>query len=457
MTRQPDGKLRLGAFLMSPGHHVAAWRHPQAQADLGANFRAYADIARKAEAAKFDLLFLDDTVAVRDTSPETGENVSRAAFFEPLTLLSALATVTETIGLTGTVSTTFNEPYNLARKFASLDTISGGRAAWNLVTSNTEAEARNFTSEPHLLHASRYTRAEEFVDVVSRLWNSHEDGAFLYDKASGRFVDGTKRHPINHRGPHFTVAGPLNVGRSPQGQPVLVQAGSSEPGKELAARTAEVVFTAQQTLADAQAFYTDVKGRLAKYGRSPGDLLIMPGIFPVVAATRAEAEDKFAALQDLILPAVGLKLLSDMIGVDLSAYPADGPLPELPETNGGKSRQHLLVELARREGLSIIELARRTAGARGHWQVVGTASDIADQLQERFENGGADGFNVMPPTLPGGLDDFIAFVLPELRRRGLFRSEYEGRTLRENLGLGWPARQPHQARATRQPQTEPAE
>lgn len=438
-------KLRLGAFLMAPGHHVAAWRHPEAQADLGANFRAYAAIARKAEAAKFDLLFLDDTLGVRDISPETGERSSRAAYFEPLTLLSALAAVTETIGLTGTVSTTFNEPYNLARKFASLDVISQGRAAWNLVTSNTEAEARNFGSEPHLLHTNRYARAEEFVDVVVKLWNSHADGAFLYDKASGRFVDSAGRRTINHRGPHFAVAGPLNVGRSPQGHPIIVQAGSSEPGKELAARTAEVVFTAQQTLEDARSFYADLKGRLAKYGRAEGDLLVMPGIFPVVGESRAEAEDKFAVLQELIQPAVGLKLLSDMIGVDLSGYPADGPLPELPETNGGKSRQHLLVALARREGLSIFDLAKRVAGARGHWQVVGTPAEIADQLQERFENGGADGFNIMPPTLPGGLDDFIAHVLPELRHRGLFREDYEGRTLRENLGLGWPSGWPHRA------------
>ncbi|MFC3057971.1 LLM class flavin-dependent oxidoreductase [Paenirhodobacter populi] len=457
MAGTPSRKLRLGAFLMAPGHHVAAWRHPSSAADLGSNFRAYADIARKAEAAKFDLLFLDDTLGVRDLAPVTGERSSRSAFFEPLTLLSALAAVTDTIGLVGTVSTTFNEPYNLARKFASLDAISAGRAGWNLVTSNTEAEARNFSDAPHLLHANRYTRAEEFVDVVVELWNSHEDGAFLRDRASGRFLDGAKRHAIHHRGPHFSVAGPLNVARSPQGQPVIVQAGSSEPGKDLAARTAEVVFTAQQTLADAQAFYADLKGRLAKYGRAPNDLLVMPGIFPVVGRTRAEAEDTFAELQDLIHPAVGLQLLSQMIGVDLSGHDPDGPVPDLPETNGGKSRQHLLVDLARRDNLSIAELARRTAGARGHWQVVGTASDIADQIEERFLNGGADGFNVMPPTLPGGLDDFIAQVLPELRRRGLARTEYEAQTLRGNLGLGWPARQPHRARPLARPELERAE
>lgn len=434
MTHRPQ--LKLGAFLMSPGHHVAAWRHKGATADLGSNFRAYADIARKAEAAKFDLLFLDDNLAVKDLDPETGARSARSAFFEPITLLAGLAALTERIGLTATVSTTFNEPYTLARKFASLDVLSEGRAAWNLVTSNLEAEARNYGTQPHLLHEKRYDRAEEFIDLVVTLWNSFEDDAFLHDKNSGIFYDPDKLHAANHTGAHFSVAGPLNVRRSPQGQPVIVQAGSSEPGKELAARTAEVVFTAQNTLAEAQAFYSDLKGRMAKYGREPDELKVMPGIFPVTGGSLAEAQEKFEELQDLIHPAVGIRLLSDMIGgFDLSAYPLDGPVPELPETNGGKSRQHLLFEIARRDNLTINQLAKRIAGARGHWQVVGTAADIADQLEDRFVNGGADGFNIMPPTLPGGLDDFIAFVVPELRRRGLFRTEYEGATLRENLGL----------------------
>ncbi|WP_421869944.1 LLM class flavin-dependent oxidoreductase [Pararhizobium sp.] len=435
MTNRPQ--LKLGAFLMSPGHHVAAWRHSSATADLGSNFRAYADIARKAEAAKFDLLFLDDNLAVKDTSPETGSRSARAAFFEPITLLAGLAAVTERIGLTATVSTTFNDPYTLARKFASLDVLSDGRAAWNLVTSNTEVEARNYSTAPHLLHAKRYERAEEFIDLVIKLWNSFEDDAFVHDKEGGIFYDPGKLHAANHSGTHFSVAGPLNVGRSLQGQPVIVQAGSSEPGKELAARTAEVVFTAQNTLAEAQAFYSDLKGRMAKYGREPDELKVMPGIFPVIGRSRAEALEKFEELQELIHPAVGIRLLSDMIGgFDLSAYPLDGPVPELPETNGGKSRQHLLFDIARRDNLTINQLAKRIAGARGHWQVVGTAEDIADQLEDRFLNNGADGFNIMPPTLPQGLDDFITLVVPELRRRGLFRTEYEGRTLRENLGLG---------------------
>ncbi|MBS7538798.1 LLM class flavin-dependent oxidoreductase [Ancylobacter lacus] len=436
-------QMKLGLFMMAPGHHVAAWRQKDAQADLGANFRAYAQLARQAEAAKFDMIFLDDVVAVKDISADTGTRVARAAYFEPTTLLAGVAAVTERIGLVATASTTYSEPYALARRFASLDLISEGRAGWNLVTSNTEAEAKNFGSAGHPRHEHRYDRAEEFVDVVLGLWNSFADDAFRRDKESGVYFDHDKLHVLNHHGRHFAVRGPLNVARSPQGHAVIVQAGSSEPGKELAARTAEVVFTAQQTLADAQAFYSDLKGRLARYGRREDQLKIMPGIFPVVGRSRAEAQAKFDELQELIHPAVGISLLSAMIGdFDLSGYPQDGPVPELPETNGGKSRQHLLFDLARKENLTIGQLARRIAGARGHWQVVGTAGDIADLLEERFLNGGADGFNIMPPTLPGGLTDFATLVLPELRRRGLFRTEYEGTTLRAHLGLEVPRWQP---------------
>jgi N-acetyl-S-(2-succino)cysteine monooxygenase len=275
--------------------------------------------------------------------------------------------------------------------------------------------------------------------VVRALWDSWEDDAFLRNKTSGRFFDPDKRHVLDHKGRFFQVKGPLNVARSPQGQPVLVQAGSSESGRALAARTAEVIFTAQQTLQDAIDFYADVKGRLAAHGRHPDDLKIMPGVFPIVGRTRSEAHEKFEELQSLIDPVVGLALVSGLTGgIDLSGYPLDGPIPELPETNASKSRQALTIELARRENLTIRQLYLRVAGARGHWQLVGTAEDIADQLEERFVNYGADGYNVMPPTLPGGLTDFIELVLPELRRRGLFRSDYEGHTLRENLGLRRP-------------------
>lgn len=437
---QNPRQIRLGAFLMQTGHHIAAWRHPDAQADAGVNFRHYVELARKAEAAKFDAVFLADGVAVRSSDLAALARTARSDQFEPLTLLAALAAVTERIGLIATVSTSYNEPFNVARKFASLDQISGGRAGWNLVTSATTAEAQNFNRDAQIAHADRYRRAAEFHDVVTGLWDSWEDDAFPRDKASGIYLDIDKLHPIEHRGTHFQVRGPLNVARSPQGRPVVVQAGASEDGRDLAARTAEVIFVAHQTFDEAKAFYADIKRRVQQYGRHPDAVKVMPGIFPVVGRTQAEAEEKFEQLQSLIDPVVGVSLLSSVTGgFDLSAYPVDGPLPELPLTDGPQSRQRLLLDLARRDGLTIRQLYLRVAGARGHQQVVGTPASIADQLQQWFEEGAADGFNIMSPWLPGGLDDFIEGVLPELRRRGLFRSEYEGRTLREHMGLERPS------------------
>ncbi|WP_375465629.1 LLM class flavin-dependent oxidoreductase [uncultured Methylobacterium sp.] len=438
-------KLHLGAFLYPGGHHVAAWRHASSQADAGVDPAHYRRLAQVAEAAKFDLIFLADGVSIRGDDIDA---LSRTAIryvgqFEPLTLLSHLSAVTERIGLVATASTTYNEPFHVARKFASLDHLSGGRAGWNLVTSADPREAYNFGRDSHLAHATRYARAEELADVVAGLWDSFEDDAFVRDRAEGRFFNPDKLHVLAHEGAHFSVRGPLNVPRPPQGHPVVVQAGSSEAGKALAARTAEVIFTAQTTLEDARAFYADVKGRMARYGRDPDDLKIMPGAFPVVGRTEGEAQDKYGALQDLIHPVVGRSLLEQLAGLDLSGYADDAPVPEAPATEGGKSRQALLVTLARRDGLTIRELYLRIAGARGHWTLVGTAAQIADALQERFEADGADGFNIMPPTLPGGLDDFAALVIPELQRRGLFRTEYEGRTLRENLGLRRPAHRRH--------------
>ncbi|CUJ98618.1 LLM class flavin-dependent oxidoreductase [Achromobacter xylosoxidans] len=439
MTRSPR-QIKLGAFLMQTGHHIAAWRHPDAQADAPVNFRHYAELARRAEAAKFDAIFLADSVGVRNTDLASLSRTARSDHFEPLTLLSALAAVTEKIGLIATVSTTYNEPYHVARKFASLDHISGGRSGWNLVTSSGQGEAQNFNLDEHVEHARRYARAAEFHDVVLGLWDSWEDDAFLRDKHSGQYFDPAKLHPLRHRGEHFSVRGPLNVSRSPQGRPVVVQAGASPAGRDLAARTAEVIFVAHQTFDEARAFYRDIKGRAVEYGRDPDDIKIMPGIFPVIGRSQAEAEDKFARLQDLIHPVVGVQLLSNMIGgFDLSGYPVDGPLPDIPETNGGKSRQQLLIDLARRDNLTIRQLYLRIAGARGHQQVVGTPQSVADQLQQWFEEDGADGFNIMSPWLPGGLDDFIELALPELRRRGLFRTEYNGATLRQHLGLARPA------------------
>jgi N-acetyl-S-(2-succino)cysteine monooxygenase len=361
------------------------------------------------------------------------------AQFEPLTLLGGLAAVTKRVGLTASATTTYTEPYHLARMLASLDHMSGGRVGWNLVTSQNEAEAYNFGLDTHPSHAQRYARAKEFAKVVMGLWDSWEDDAFPRDKKSGIFFDPAKLHVLNHKGRIFSVRGPLNVPRPPQGHPVILQAGSSDVGKDLAAFCGEVIFTAQHALAGAQAFYADVKGRLTRYHRSPDDVLIIVGVFPYVGKTQQEADEKFDELQSLIDPAVGLSLLaSELGGVDLSAYPLDGPLPSLPESNAGKSRQRLLAGMAQRENLTIRQLFRYVAGGRGHWQIVGTPQRIADQLEEWFQKEAADGFMIMPPALPGDLEDFIELVVPELQRRRLFRTDYHGQTLREHLGLRRP-------------------
>ncbi|MCH5552370.1 LLM class flavin-dependent oxidoreductase [Pseudomonas syringae pv. syringae] len=432
-------QMKLGAFLMATGHHVAAWRHPDVPADAGLDFKHYRHVARVAEAAKFDALFVADSVAA--ATGDIASRMARSDHFEPLTLLSALSAVTEHIGLIATATTTYNEPYHVARKFASLDHLSGGRAGWNLVTSDAAAEAQNFGRAEHVGHAERYSRAREFHQVVTGLWDSWADDAFTRDKASGEYYDPAKMHVLDHQGEHFRVKGPLNVARSPQGQPVVVQAGSSEVGRDLAAQTAEVVFTAQTSLASAQAFYADIKGRLRAFGRDADSLKIMPGVFIVVAETEALAKAKFESFQELVEPQVGVALLGRMLGnFDLSGYPLDGPLPELPLTDSGqRSRQKLLTELADQENLTLAQLGRRIAGGRGHYSLIGTPEQIADELQRWFEQGAADGFNVLVPHLPGGLQDVAQLLVPELQRRGLFRTEYEGTTLRENLGLQRPA------------------
>ncbi|MDF5752096.1 LLM class flavin-dependent oxidoreductase [Spongiactinospora sp. TRM90649] len=428
-----QGKLHLNAFLMGVGHHEAAWRHPRTDPSRLRDVRHYQELATIAERGLLDSVFLADGVALRGDV-----RYNALGGLEPLTLLSALATVTEYIGLIATVSTTYNEPYHVARKFASLDHISGGRAGWNIVTSASEAEAHNFGVE-RPAHARRYARAGEFLDVATKLWDSWEDDAIVQDREGGRYADAEKIHAVEHRGEHFAVRGPLNTARPPQGRPLLVQAGSSEDGKEFAARHAEAVFTAQQTLADAQAFYTDIKGRLGAYGRRPGDLLVLPGISPIIGDTERAALLLEKELEDLLIPAYGLRQLSHMTGIDLGEDSLDGPLPDIgTDTEGAQSRRRLVVELARRENLTVRGLLARLAGGRGHRVVAGTPEQIADQLQEWYEAGAADGFNIMPPILPGGLADFVDHVVPVLQARGLFRTEYEGRTLRENYGLARP-------------------
>ena len=432
--------MKLGAFVHETGQHVAAWRHPDAYAESGIVFAQTMDVARTAERGKFDLLFLADSAAVSVFgSPESRGRMGKLVKFEPITVLSALAAVTTHLGLVATTSTTYNEPYTLARQFASLDQISGGRAGWNLVTSNNEAEAFNHGRDQHVTHAERYHRAAEFAEVVTGLWDSWDADAFIRDKESGIYYDPSKMHTLNHRGKYFAVRGPLNVARSPQGRPVLVQAGASDTGRDLAARTAEVVFTAQTTFEQASEFYADVMKRLPRCGRGPSEVRILPGIYPVVGRTEAEAKEKFAYLQSLIHPSVGIAVLEHTIGVGgLDKYPLDGPVPDMGDTNGPLSRQRLLLEAARRDNLTLWELCLLNAGPRGHLLTVGTPSQIADTMEYWFRNGAADGFNVMPAWLPGSLTDFVDMVIPELQRRGLFRTEYEAQTLRENLGLPMP-------------------
>ncbi|RSM44649.1 LLM class flavin-dependent oxidoreductase [Amycolatopsis balhimycina DSM 5908] len=426
--------MHLNAFVMPNGHHEAAWRHPSTDPHRARTLQHYVDIARTAERGKLDSLFLADGVALWGNVKHNSHS-----HFEPLTLLSALAASTVHIGLIATASTTYNEPYHLARKFASLDHLSGGRAGWNIVTSAGIDEARNFNLAKRPSHDARYDRAEEFVEVVKKLWDSWDDDAAVVDRASGVYADTGRIRAISHDGPHFQVRGPLNIERPVQGHPLLVQAGSSETGKEYAARHAEAVFTAQQTLAEGKAFYDDVKGRLSKYGRTPDELKILPGISPILGRTEAEAREREAELTALITPDYGLQQLSKMLDHDVTGYPLDGPLPEVGSfTEGGQSRFELVVGLARREDLTIRQLLERLAGGRGHRVFAGTPVQVADELEAWFTGGAADGFNVMPPTLPGGLDDFVDLVVPELRRRGLFRTEYSGSTLREHYGLARP-------------------
>lgn len=414
-------QMKLGAFLWATGHHIAAWRHPQAHVTAGVDIDHYVQLARTAEAAKFDMIFCEDAAGVREANVNIASQTSRSIGFEPISLLAALAIQTSRIGLVSTASTSYNEPYGLARTFLSLDHLSGGRAGWNLVTSASPIEAANFGSTGLRPHADRYERAREFAAVVAGLWRGVDNG------------------DLNHDGQSFSVRDALDLPRSPQGAPAMVQAGASEDGKDLAARTADVVFTAAQTFEEAKAFYDDLKGRLATYGREPDDIKIMPGVAPVVAVTESEAREKYEELQELIPDDVGVALLSSYLSIsDLWRYPIDGPLPDLPASEGMQSRQALVIEQSRRDNLSIRQLARHFAGARGHWRIVGTPAQIADELQARFEGGAADGFNVMPSYFPGELDTFAALVVPELQRRGLFRTEYEGRTLREHLGLKQP-------------------
>ncbi|WP_437734485.1 LLM class flavin-dependent oxidoreductase [Sorangium sp. So ce1335] len=437
MTHRP-GQLHLNAFLMSVGHHEASWRLPESDPFANTNVEHFKNLARIAERGKLDSLFLAD-------SPVLWNNVGRrpAGTLEPTVLLAALAGVTEHIGLIATASTTYNEPFNLARRFASLDHISGGRAGWNIVTTAGVDAARNFNLDELPAHSERYARAAEFIEVSLKLWDSWDDDAPLGDKERGVWGDDSKIYPPRHVGRYFKVEGALNVPRPPQGYPLLVQAGSSEDGKELAARYAEAVFTAQQTLADAQQFYADLKARVRALGRDPEGIKILPGIVPVIGATEAEAHALDAELDRLIKPEYAKRQLAQTLRVKPEDLELDAELPkDLPsedQIEGAKSRYTLIVTLARRERLTVRQLIGRLGGGRGHRTFAGTPEQVADAIQHWWEQGAADGFNVMPPVLPSGLEAFVEHVVPILQKRGLFRTHYEGTTLRDRYGLPRPA------------------
>lgn len=436
---EPRSRIALGLSMRQLGYHAGGWRHPDVPAGGAMDIDYFVNVARTAERGLFDMVFLADGVALRQRDEPPGSlcRSNQNVELEPLTLLSAVAMMTRHIGLVATASTTYNEPYHIARKFASLDHISHGRAGWNVVTSWSEAEAKNFSRERHLEYDVRYDRAAEFVEVVKGLWDSWDADAFVHDKATGLFYDPAKMHTLGHKGRHFSVQGPLTVARTPQGHPVIVQAGASEQGQEIAAASADIVFVAQTELKAAQDYYASVKGRLAKYGRAPHHLKIMPGLLPIVGRTVAEAQGKHQQLQDLIHPLVGLAHVYGPMG-DLSGYPIDGPVPD-PIDPEMRSRANVLLELARRENMTIRQLYLAASSGRGHRSVIGTPAQIVDSMEEWVDGQAADGFNIIPTHLPGGIEDFVELVVPELQRRGLFRTEYEGRTMRENLGLPQPS------------------
>ncbi len=430
-------KLRLGAFMRPVSIHTAWWRYPGSWPDANFNFAHLKRFAQTLERGKFDAFFMADHLAVLNMPMDALKRSATVTSFDPLTLLPALAVVTERLGLIATASTTFEQPYIIARKFASLDHLSGGRAGWNLVTTANPDAALNFGMDDQMEHDERYRRAREFYDVVTGLWDSWADDAFIQDVESGVFFDPDRMHVLNHKGPYLSVRGPLNIARSPQGWPVIVQAGASEAGRQVAAETAEVIFASATRIEDARALYADVKGRMGRIGRNPDHLKVLPGALVIVGDTVAEARAKHATLDGLVHTDSALPNLSMRLGTDASKFDLDGPLPPIPETNAGRSGRQAAIELAARENLTVRQLAQRGAGYGG-LTMVGTPATIADQMEEWLMTEACDGFNVMFPFLPAGLDDFVDKVVPELQRRGLFRREYEGVTLRDNLGLPRP-------------------
>jgi FMN-dependent oxidoreductase (nitrilotriacetate monooxygenase family) len=422
-------QMHLGVFVLGTGNHSAGWRYEGA-ATSNNELAVIEEIGRIAERGRFDLLFISDGLVM-----DPGDHPSFLCRFEPTTLISVLSASTSHIGLGATVSTSFNEPYNVARIFASIDHLSRGRAAWNVVTSAQVRAALNFSRDQHMEHELRYEVAQEFVDVVKGLWDCWEDGAIVADKATGRYIDPARVRPLDHKGRFFQVKGPINMARCPQGHPVIIQAGGSPSGLELAARTADVVFSVVQELGAAKAAYADLKGRMAKYGRTADQLAVLPGVMPIIGQSEAEAREKLSLLQSWLTPTNAATLVSGRIGYDVSGYPLDGPVPAPPPGEGGRTFHQVLYETARRENMTLRDLYNLTAAARGHWVLCGTPGHIADTLEEWFVEGAADGFNILPPYFPGAFADFVDLVVPELQRRGLFRREYQGTSLRDHFGL----------------------
>ena len=421
--------IHFGVFVLGTGNHTAGWRYPGADKTF-LDIRTLQRMAATAERGLFDFLFLGDGLAAN-----LRNHPSYACRLEPLTLLSALAMTTTHVGLAATMSTTYSDPYTVARIFASLDHISGGRAAWNAVTTSASAAGGNF-GRAHPNHELRYEIAEEFINVARGLWDCWSDKAIIADLKTGKFFDESQVKPLNHQGPHFSVKGPLNTGRCPQGQPLVLQAGGSERGQNLAARTADVVFSVVQDFEEARVAYSDLKERIRRFGRDPDSVTILPGVMPIIGDTDEQAKEQLDRLQSWLTPTNALALVSQRIGYDISGYPLDGPVPEFPEkTERGQAFSKVLLEMARREKMTLRDLYNVTAAARGHWVIYGTPKKIADIFEEWFTSGLADGFVIMPAYFPGAFDDFVDKVVPELQRRGLYRNEYAGTTLRSHLGL----------------------
>ena len=435
MARQ----MNLGVFLNHTGHHIASWRHPDAQADAAVNLSHYLDLARSAEAAFLDFCFFADASGVRDAPFEIlSRSAQYTAYFEPVTLLTAMSTVTSKIGLVATASTSYYEPYNIARLFGSLDHISAGRAGLNIVTGGDPSASKNFGRDEHYDHDERYLRAAEFVEVVKGLWDSWDDDAFVRDKETGVFFDPKKVHYLDHKDQFFSVRGPLNCPRPPQGYPVIFQAGFSNAGRELAAQSAEGVFTSGSTFDSQKDHYDDVKARMKKYGRETNQMVVLPGLTPIIGRTDAEARDKEAYLQTLIHPEVGKAFSEHILEADLRAHDLDEILPELPITAQTSGQARAIRQRAYDNKWTIRDVYLKYAGSRGKLTMVGSYKTVADQMQYWFENHACDGFIFQPPYLPGGLDDITQMLIPELQDRGLAATRYKGETLREHMGLRRP-------------------